>query len=88
MLHSKAVATQDTVFWETACAAGYEGKAFCRLGTPFPDDMRGVNITRGDEGWMFNCYVNHKIEDYWVPLLERDLKVHVPDLASRMEAEG
>jgi len=88
MLHSKAVATQDTVLWEVVCKATYQGGMSCRLGTPFPEDMTGVNVTQGDEGWMFNCYVNHKIEDYWVPRLERDLLVHIPELASRMEAEG
>lgn len=87
MLHSKAVATQDTVFWEKACSAEYDGGMSCRLGTPFPEDMTGVDLTRGDEGWKFNCYVNHKIEDYWVPLLERDLKEHIPELANRLAAE-
>lgn len=86
MLHTKAVATQDTVFWETTCSASYEGGGYCRLGTPFPDDMTGVNISAGDDGWKFNCYVNHKIDDYWVGLLERDLKDHIPELAKKMEA--
>jgi hypothetical protein len=85
MLHSKAVATQDTIFWETACKAEYDGPIFCRLGTPFPENNAVVNTTEGDDGWKFNCYVNHKIEDYWVPLLETTLKAHVPELASRME---
>lgn len=56
MLHTKAVATQDTVYWELACAASYDGQATCRLGTPWPEDMTGVNVTAGDEGWKFNCY--------------------------------
>ena len=88
MLHSKAVATQDTAFWDKVCKAEYEGGATCRLGTPFPDDMTGVNITLGDEGWKFNCYVNHKIDDYWVPLLEQNLKAHIPELASRLVTEA
>jgi hypothetical protein len=87
MLHSKAVATQDTVFWETACKAEYDGKISCRLGSPFPENMTGVDLSHGDEGWKFNCYVNHKIDDYWVPLLEHNLKSHVPELASRLAAE-
>jgi hypothetical protein len=84
MLHTKAVATQDTVFWEQACAASYDGPATCRLGTPFPENMTGVNMTAGDEGWKFNCYVNHKIDDYWVRLLEDDLKEHVPEIAKKL----
>eukprot|EP00934_Nitzschia_sp_Nitz4_P008177 Nitzschia sp. Nitz4//scaffold88_size82704//57521//60269//NITZ4_005301-RA/size82704-augustus-gene-0.84-mRNA-1//-1//CDS//3329559521//8167//frame0 len=84
MLHTKAMATQDTVFWETACAASYDGEEPCRLGTPFPDDMTGVNISLGDKGWKFNCYVNHKVEDYFVPLLEERMRDFVPELAERM----
>lgn len=84
MLHTKAVATQDTVFWEMACASTYEGQATCRLGTPFPEDMTGVNMTAGDEGWKFNCYVNHKIDDYWVKLLEDNLKENVPEIAKKL----
>lgn len=88
MLHSKAVATQDTVFWETACKADYTGKQTCRIGTPFPEDMRGINETLGDDGWKFNCYINHKIDAFWVPLLEKELRRHIPELASRMEVES
>jgi hypothetical protein len=86
MLHTKAVATQDTVFWEMACSAAYNGGAYCRLGTPFPEDLAGVNITAGDDGWKFNCYVNHKIDDYWVKLLESHLKDHIPEIAKKLEA--
>lgn len=88
MLHSKAVATQDTIYWEIACQAEYNGPLFCRLGTPFPEGKSQVNITEGDDGWKFNCYVNHKIEDYWVPLLETTLKAHVPELASRIKDQA
>ncbi|KAG7349255.1 glycosyltransferase family 92 protein [Nitzschia inconspicua] len=87
MLHTKAVATQDTVFWESACSAASDGQATCRLGTPFPENMTGVNLETGDEGWKFNCYVNHKIDDYWVRMLEGKLKEHVPEIAQKLEAQ-
>lgn len=86
MLHTKAVATQDTVYWESACSAASDGQATCRLGTPFPEDMTGVDLKAGDEGWMYNCYVNHKIDDYWVPLLEDGMKGNVPEIAQKLEA--
>lgn len=88
MLHTKAVATQDTIDWETACNAGYEGKAMCRLGTPFEENMTPAQIANGDEGWQYNCYVNHKIDDYWVPRLEADLKDHIPEMAERLAKEA
>jgi len=87
MLHTKAVAHQDTIHWETACLASYDGGIFCRLGVPFPDDLTGVDIDAGENGLKFNCYVNHKIDDYFVPKLESELKVHVPEIAARIAGE-
>lgn len=85
MLHTKAVATQDTVGWEELCKSTYKGRGLCRLGTPFPEDMNGIDEEAGDEGWKFNCYVNHKIDDYFVPRLEEELKRHVPEIASKLD---
>lgn len=84
MVHAKAVATQDTVFWESTCKATYQGNGMCRLGSPFPENMTGVNETVGDEGWKLNCYVNKKIENEFVPRLEEALKAHIPELADRL----
>jgi len=73
------------IFWEKACLASYEGSSFCRLGTPFPEDLTGVDISAGEDGQKFNCYVNRKIDDYWVKQLESKLKEHVPEIAKRIE---
>jgi hypothetical protein len=75
------------IYWEEACLASYTGKSFCRLGTPFPKDLTGVNISDGKDGLKFNCYVNHKIDDYWVKELENGLKDHVPEIAKRLELQ-
>jgi hypothetical protein len=84
MLHTKAVATQDTVFWEETCNSSYQGNGMCRLGTPYLDDMTGVNEEEGDEGWKYNCYINKRIDNFFVPRLEQELKKHVPELAARL----
>ena len=88
MLHSKAVATQDTIGWKTACkaATNLDGKAACRLGTPFPEDGTPVDEAKGDEeGWKYNCYVNPKIDHYLVPRLEDKLKDLIPEIAERLK---
>ena len=85
-LHFQSITPK--IFWEEACLASYDGGAFCRLGVPFPDDMTGVDISKGENGLKFNCYVNHKIDDYWVKLLENDLKQHVPEMAERIAKSG
>lgn len=84
MLHTKAVATQDTVFWEEVCQASYQGNGMCRLGSPYPDDMTTVNEEEGDEGWKYNCYINKKVDYYYVPRLEQELRKQIPELDERL----
>ena len=88
MLHTKSIATQDTAGWLRRCQ-GLDKSGTCRIGVPFPlsrngdDDAVGLsgNTTNDknktimdDKGWLYNCYVNQKIENYWIPLLEKELK--------------
>lgn len=85
MLHTKAVATQDTIHWEETCKASYKGYGTCRLGNPYPEDMSMVDESKGDDGWKYNCYVHKKVDHYFVPHLEEQLKGHIPELAARMD---
>lgn len=84
MLHTKAVARQDTAAWKDVCLVGNADKrAKCRIGVPFPE---GYNETRDGSGdarsWAYNCYVNRKTEEFWVPLLEEALHEHRNSLSS------
>jgi hypothetical protein len=73
MLHTKAIAIQDTAGWLHVCKVEQYGKgATCRIGTPYPEDYDKDRDGLGnEEGWAYNCYVNQKTEKYWVPLLEK-----------------
>lgn len=71
MLHTKAVATQDTADWLNACKG--ESRLTCRIGNPYPDGAYEANITKDSGGWMYNCFVNKRIENYWVPQLELEM---------------
>ena len=72
MLHTKAVARQDTVGWLEACMDKYKGSLMCRIGVPFPDDYDEAKHGTGDEkGWAYNCYPNKKVDNYWAPLLSK-----------------
>lgn len=73
MLHTKAVATQDTAGWEKRCT-GEMKRGSCRIGVPYPEGEESDTLTKDSEGWLYNCYVNPKIENYWVPLLDQELK--------------
>ena len=72
MLHTKAMATQDTAGWQKRCKDEMKGP--CRIGVPYPSLNTSSAITKDNQGWLYNCYVNPKIEEYWVPLLSEELK--------------
>jgi hypothetical protein len=73
MIHSKAVARQDTADWARVCHAG--GTGTCRIGFPWPEGAEKKHITTDKEGWRYNCYVNEKVEKYWGPLLRQQLGI-------------
>jgi len=66
MMHAKAVAYQDTGKWDEVCK---HDKGFCRLGNPYPPGAYEAKIKVDEEGWTYNCWVNEKVENYWVPKL-------------------
>jgi hypothetical protein len=70
MLHSKSVARQDTANWKEVCK---HNKGFCRIGTPYLPGALEANLTEDKDGWSYNCWVNEKVEDYWVPKLQAAL---------------
>ncbi|MGK3745967.1 MAG: hypothetical protein ACI90V_012828 [Bacillariaceae sp.] len=73
MLHAKAVAIQDTAGWQTRCKG--EKKGECRIGVPHPPDLNeSSTVTKDDQGWLYNCYPNTKIENYWIPLMNKEMK--------------
>ena len=67
MLHTKAVARQDTADWLTHCK---HNQGFCRLGTPYPPGAYEAGKTEDEEGWSYTCWLNEKVENYWVPRLQ------------------
>lgn len=79
MIHTKAVARQDTSNWESVChidnlSLPKEERGLCRLGVPWPKDLKKVAKNATEEGWAFNCYVNEKVETLFVPQLNAALK--------------
>ena len=79
MIHSKAVAHQDTAGWERVCHVNSlkddpRDRGLCRLGIPWPDQAQPLlqhNATA--DGWLYNCFVNKKVEEVFVPQLEAAL---------------
>ncbi len=79
MIHTKAVARQDTAGWERACSIESKKlpkrqQGLCRLGIPWPEDTSQQNENNAtDDGWAYNCYVNQKVEEFFVPKLKEKL---------------
>ena len=81
MIHTKAVAMQDTNGWERVCHINAQSlpkrrRGLCRLGVPWPDDPEEAKANATKEGWAYNCYVNKKVDDYFVPRLKEKLEEH------------
>lgn len=81
MIHTKAVARQDTSGWERMCHINntylpIRKQGLCRLGVPWPDKdyiFKNDEINATLEGRAFNCYVNQQVENYLVPKLLNEL---------------
>jgi hypothetical protein len=89
MIHTKAVARQDTAGWESACHKDNlelppKQRVMCRLGLPWPEpwpaDPETAAVKATPEGWAFNCFVNPKVENEFAPKLQEALVARAPFL--------
>lgn len=89
MIHTKAVAHQDTSGWLRMCSiensyAPKKKRGLCRLGVPWPKDpeLAKLNATGHGKGWAYNCYPNERVENYFAPRLKEKLadKLQVFDI--------
>ena len=78
MLHAKS-GKEENHIWKKQCKAMKNSKS-CVIGIPWP---RGMNVT-GQEGkamdrdkFLYNCYENPKVTDYWLPKLKKAMTERV-----------
>jgi hypothetical protein len=90
MIHTKAVARQDTVDWVNVCNIKNEylpkrRRGLCRLGIPWPTDPdeAAKNCTSG--GWAYNCYVNEKVETVYVPKLQAAMEAKLAEFKAQSQ---
>jgi hypothetical protein len=72
MLHSKAIARQDTAAWTKNCHKDGRPIDQCRIGFPWPQEEAKNDYD--ESGWKYNCHVNPRIDNYWSPMLKQKLK--------------
>jgi len=76
MIHAKSMTPNDGVSRATRCV--YK-KTMCNIGIECPDDLPFDDKTHRDgflygNGTYCNCWINRKVETYWVPKLETELR--------------
>jgi hypothetical protein len=82
MVHTKTIGRDLTFNYESGCKHN-RSKTWqkCLVAYPWPNDS--TNKEPFDQiGMGYNCYVNRKVEDYWIPKLKEALKKRKTTVAS------
>ena len=74
-MHTKAVPFEHTVSYEEVCK---KNKGY--FGFPWPNGIEStVNVTN-DDGFLYTCFINKYVRDYWLPRLHQDLDMPPPEM--------
>ena len=79
MVHTKSIDREMTYNYDAGCKHNRtKGWKPCWVAYPWPIDS--TNNDKFDQNDMeYNCYVNQKVEDYWMPRLKDALKKREAD---------
>jgi hypothetical protein len=72
MVHTKSIQKDLTAGYKTHCRLDYPKKwQGCWVAYPWPDGVESKDKDAQDEdGMQYNCYINKKVDDFWVPKLK------------------
>jgi hypothetical protein len=80
MVHTKILKKDMTSGFKTRCRFDYDKKwQGCWVAYPWPQPKTAA--TYNDEGMMYNCYLNEKVENFWVPKLREALETRASSVA-------
>jgi hypothetical protein len=80
MVHTKILKKDMTSGFKTRCRFDYDKKwQGCWVAYPWPQPKTAA--TYNDEGMMYNCYLNEKVEIFWVPKLREALETRASSVA-------
>ena len=85
MIHARSLGTFHTAGYERICRAttnvSEKGKSTmshrtCVIGTPWPlkNKTQEISDSSTTSGFLYNCYINEKVENVFVPKLEEHLR--------------
>lgn len=78
LIHAKTTVPAETFSRDKMCKL--KAASHCLVGIPCPDDLpfsdelHKNNVFHDEKGQFCNCWMNRKVQDYWVPKLKNALK--------------
>lgn len=75
MIHAKAITQGHTMGWSNRCGVDSKRKRLgCYVGFAWPNNTKSETATY-DQGTKmeYNCFVNDKVETFWIPRLNKAL---------------
>jgi len=74
LVHTKTIVKDMTNFYDLRCRNDYEKKwQGCWVAYPWPNDKKQA-IVENEDGMEYNCFINRKVENVWVPKLRKALE--------------
>jgi hypothetical protein len=92
MIHTKGIDSTLSANWKKRCRGDFKKKWLgCQVGFPWPNNTKvlvvegeGGGAHHDDENGMeYNCFLNNKVEDYWIPRLEQAIAKRKAAIPSR-----
>ncbi len=77
LIHAKTTVPAETYSRESLCTLN--APSHCLVGIPCPDDLPFIdelhqkNVFHDENGKFCNCWMNRKVENFWVPKLVQAL---------------
>lgn len=75
MLHTKTTTPEQTSRWTKRCHFEFDKKwRGCYVGFAWPNGKEDKDNSHNEQGYEYNCFVNDRIETYWIPRLKAALE--------------
>jgi hypothetical protein len=69
MVHTKSLSRDMTFKFNTTCRLDH-AKKWQECWVAFPWPFNTTEVKQDENGMAYNCYINRKVEEYWIPKLK------------------
>lgn len=72
MIHTKSLDLGQIQNWSNKCRFDFTRKHLgCHIGFPWPNNVPNPSHNHNPvTGWEYNCFVNDRVDSYWIPRLQ------------------